>query len=236
MILVPFSVAAQSNSSKEKECSMHLGLDLQTKYVWRGMEMMSEDATPVLFPQINYQNQGFYAYLMGGTSLNGKYSELDFGISYTHRWISIGINDYYYPTTVGLNDRYFNFASTDTGHWLEGMITISPEKIPVHLILSNFFYGADKNLEGEQAFSTYIEVGAHYDFSENNSLLAAIGAASGKSCYNGYDRGFGVCNIEIGYSYGLKVCKDWALPLRVTYIANPVREKAFINFSTSLVF
>ena len=31
-----------------------LGLDVQTKYIWRGMEMMTEDAAPVLFPSVNY--------------------------------------------------------------------------------------------------------------------------------------------------------------------------------------
>lgn len=111
--------------------------------------MMQENATPVLFPQINYQNQGLYAYVTGGTSLNGKYSELDFGVSYTYRWISVSVNDYYYPATVGLNDRYLNFAAKETGHWLEGVVTISPEKIPAYLTLSNFFYGADKNPDGK---------------------------------------------------------------------------------------
>ena len=42
-----------------------LGLDLQTKYVWRGMEMMTEDAAPVLFPSINYSYSGLFIYAMG---------------------------------------------------------------------------------------------------------------------------------------------------------------------------
>lgn len=223
-------------ASFAQESHLHIGLDLQTKYVWRGMEMMQENATPVLFPQINYQNQGLYAYVTGGTSLNGKYSELDFGVSYTYRWISVSVNDYYYPATVGLNDRYLNFAAKETGHWLEGVVTISPEKIPAYLTLSNFFYGADKNPDGKQAYSTYLEAGAHYDFSGHGRIFATVGAACNESCYNGYEHGFGVCNLGIGYTYGLQVFKDRILPLGVTYIVNPVREKAFINFSASLAF
>ena len=69
--------------AKLKKSNFHLGIDLQTKYVWRGMEMMTEDAAPVVFPQVNYQYKGFYLYVMGGYALNGKYAEVDMGISYT---------------------------------------------------------------------------------------------------------------------------------------------------------
>ena len=79
-----------------------LGLDLQTKYVWRGMEMMSEDAAPVLFPSVNYSWKGFYAYFMGGYAVNGKYAEVDAGISYTLSDFTVGIYDYYYPIRLDL--------------------------------------------------------------------------------------------------------------------------------------
>lgn len=36
-----------------------LGIDVQTKYMWRGMEMMPEDSAPVLFPSLNYTYKGF---------------------------------------------------------------------------------------------------------------------------------------------------------------------------------
>ena len=49
-----------------------LGLDVQTKYVWRGMEMMTEDAAPVLFPAINYTYKGLYIY----ATFRGKFQPL----------------------------------------------------------------------------------------------------------------------------------------------------------------
>lgn len=64
------------------ESHFHLGLDIQTKYVWRGMEMMPEESSPVAFPGINYQWNGLYAYAMGGYAVNGKYAEVDLGVSY----------------------------------------------------------------------------------------------------------------------------------------------------------
>ena len=61
-------VNAQEDSLKHKS-NFHLGIDLQTKYIWRGMEMMTNEAAPVVFPQINYQYKGLFAYVMGGYSI-----------------------------------------------------------------------------------------------------------------------------------------------------------------------
>ena len=229
-------IAENELDNNKKTSNFHLALDMQTKYIWRGMEMMIEEPTPVIFPQMNYQYKGFYAYVMGGYSLNGKYNEVDFGVSYTYKWITLGVNDYYYPTTTTAKDQYFNYGKKNTGHWLEGVITISPEKIPAYLTISNFFYGADKKMNGEQAYSTYIEAGTYYDYSKNNRLGVSIGAACSESIYNGYEKGFGICNVEIKYTHTLEFENGWSLPLNVAYIINPINEKSFVNFSTSLAF
>lgn len=221
--------------AKLTESNFHLGVDLQTKYIWRGMEMITQDAAPVLFPNINYSNKGFYAYVMGGYSINGKYSEVDLGLSYTYKWITIGINDYYYPTTTTPQDQYFNFKARETGHWLEAVVTIAPEKIPVYLTVSNFFAGADKDMDGNQAYSTYAELGTYYDFLNDHKLSLAVGAALNKSCYNGYDKNFSICNIELKYTYNLAI-KNFTLPLSVAYIMNPVYEKSHVNFIANFAF
>lgn len=221
--------------AKLRESNFHLGADLQTKYIWRGMEMMTDEAAPVVSPNINYSNKGFYAYVMGGYAINGKYSEVDLGVSYTYKWLTVGINDYYYPTTNVPEDQYFNFKSGETGHWLEAAVTIAPEKIPVYLTVSNFFAGADKKADGKQAYSTYAEVGTHYDFLNDHSLALAVGAAFNQSCYNGYEHDFSVCNIELKYTYNVAI-KDFTLPLSVAYIINPVYEKSHVNFTAPFAF
>lgn len=227
--------AGYSQESKKNESNFHLGIDLQSKYIWRGMEMMTEEAAPVVFPQINYQNNGLYAYVMGGYSINGKYCEVDLGVSYTYKWLTVGVNDYYYPTTIAAEDHYFNFKSRETGHWFEGVVTVAPESIPAYLTVSNFFAGADKKAMGKQAYSTYAEIGGHYDFLDDHSLALAVGAAFNKSCYNGYEHDFGVCNIELKYIYSLAL-KNTTVPLSVAYIINPIYEKAHINFTASFAF
>ena len=196
---------------------------------------MTNEAALLLFPTSNYSNKVLYAYVMGGYAINGKYSEVDLGLSYTYKWFTIGINDYYYPTTTVPQDQYFNMKKDATGHWLEAVITIAPEKIPAYLTVSNFFYGADKNLDGKQAYSTYAELGGHYDFLNDHRIALAVGAAFNKSCYNGYDHNFSVCNIELKYTYNVAL-KNFTLPLSVAYILNPVYEKSHVNFIMNFAF
>lgn len=244
IVFVSVAVCAYAEDSMEKngfgarmrQSNFHLGIDFQTKYVWRGMEMIPSNSAPVLFPQVNYQYGGLCTYAMGGYSLNGNYAEVDLGVNYTWNCLTMGINDYFYPALDTLQDIYFNFNRYTSGHWLEAFATFAPEKIPAYLTVSNFFYGADKTPDGKQAYSTYVELGGYYDFLESNRLSLVIGAACNSSCYTGYETGFGVCNLEFKYTYTVLFEHDWFIPLNVSYIINPVREKSFINFSTSFVF
>ena len=110
-----------------RESNFHVGIDIQTKYMWRGMEMITNESAPVLFPSVNYQYRGLFVYAMGGYSINGKYSEVDLGVSYSCNGFTIGVYDYYYPTVDSNKDKYFG-GDKHTGHWLEAAITFAPEK------------------------------------------------------------------------------------------------------------
>ncbi len=217
-----------------------LGLDVQTKYVWRGMEMMTEDSAPVLFPSINYSYKGLFIYAMGGYAINGKYAEVDLGASYTlDNGIGFTFNDYYYPAVDTNQDEYLG-GGKHTGHWLEAVVSYTPGKIPFWATLSNFFYGADKyindNGKEKQAYSTYLELGTYYDFLNYNRISFTLGTALNKSCYNGYEHDFSVCNLELKYTYNVNFKSGWTLPLNVAYIYNPVFDKSFVNFTANFAF
>lgn len=225
--------------AKMKSPDFHLGLDVQTKYMWRGMEMMADESAPVLFPNLNFQWNGIYVYAMGGYAINGKYAEVDLGISYSWKGFTIGFNDYYYPTTSGKDDEYL--GGGHNGHWLEACITYSPANLPLWISASNFFCGDDDVYEDEhgnrkQAYSTYLEVGTYYDFLENNKLSLAVGVTPGSSCYTDYKKNFSVCNIDLKYTYNVNFKSGWNLPLNVEYIYNPSFNKSYINFIANIVF
>lgn len=225
--------------AKLKSSNFHLGLDLQTKYVWRGMEMMPEESSPVVFPGINYQWKGLYAYAMGGYAINGKYAEVDLGVSYTWKGLTVGMSDYYYPTVNGKDDEYV--GGKHNGHWLEASITYAPEKVPLWITVSNFFAGdddvySDTSENEKQAYSTYMEVGTYYDFLDNNRLSLAVGMTPNKSCYTNYQKKFAVCNLDLKYTYNVQFKNGWTLPLSAEYIYNLSFDKSYVNFIANFAF
>lgn len=210
-------------------------LELQTKYVWRGIEY---GTAPTLFPSLSYSTAGFNAYVMGGYSWNGSHSEVDLGVSYTYKGFTLGVNDYYYPTSTGESDKYFNYKGKTTGHWFEGTLGYSYEKLPVPLwaLVSTYFAGADKRPEsGKQAWSTYAEIGGRYDFKYEMYVSLAVGAALNKSFYNDYAHGFSVCNVNLRYGKTF-AAGPFTFPLGVSFTVNPLREKVFISFNGAICF
>lgn len=213
--------------------NFHLSLGIQSKYMWRGIEY---GTSPVLFPMLNYEYKGFNVYGMGGYAIDGSHQEVDLGISYSIKGFTFSINDYYYPTAVGKDDQYFNFKSKETGHWFEGCIQYSPEYLPFWMLLSTYFAGADKlPTTHKYAWSSYLEVGGHYDFNDENQLLLSIGTALNKSFYNDYVHYFSVCNIELKYAHTFTF-KKFTVPVSTSYIINPLREKSYVAFSAGFKY
>lgn len=217
------SIPTSHNSSP-----FSISLELTTKYMWRAIEY--GDA-PTTFAIINYEHKGFSVYAEGVYTVNGSHSEVDLGVAYNHKWLSVGINDYYYPSSVGEKDKYFKLSSRQTGHYLEGVVTIAPEKIPLWLTLSTYFWGADKKPSNDKnAYSSYAEVGYKHAFNDNNAASVAVGAALNKGFYTDYEHGFNVVNITAKYETNFKF-GTYRLPVSASYILNPYRNKSYVTLS-----
>lgn len=232
--LVAGNIIEEQNSNggntSQKENDFHMSLMVQSKYMWRGIEY---GTSPVLFPTLSYDNDGLYIYGMGGYATDGSHQEVDLGISYSIGGLTISVNDYYYPTAVGQDDQYFNFKGKETGHWMEGCLQYSPQKIPFWILLSTYFAGADRNPDNNnQAWSSYAEIGGRYDFDDENNLSLALGAALNKSFYNDYAHSLSICNVELKYAHDFSY-KKITIPVSVSYIVNPFREKSYVTFTAA---
>lgn len=226
-------VKRNSWGAKLKESPVHLGIELQTKYMWRGIEY---GTAPTIFPQISFDKLGLNIYAMGGYAVNGSHSEVDLGISYSFYGVTIGLNDYYYPSAVGENDKYFNFKRGETGHYLEAVVGYYPEKLPFWILASTYVAGAD-TLPGttKNAFSSYLELGLHYDFLDDHRIALACGMALNKSFYNDYEKKFSVSNVMLQYTYNVRI-NWWTLPLKAALVYNPYRNKFYFTASAYFGF
>lgn len=215
----------------QKESPFTASLELSSKYMWRGIEY---GTAPVAFPMLAYNYEGLNVFAMGAYAFDGSHQEVDFGLSYSYKnYFTIGLADYYYPSSVGSYDKYFDFRNKSTGHSVEAYATLTPLKLPFWLTISTYVYGADKNLEGKQAFSSYAELGYTFAFDESNALSFAVGANLNRGFYTDYEYGFNVVNASIKYATAFKL-GNFILPVSASYIFNPFKNKGY--FTISLYF
>lgn len=215
------------SQSSLKESNILFSLELSGKYVWRGIEY---GTAPLVFQMLSYNYKGFNVFAMGAYAVNGSHQEVDLGMSYKYRGIIIGLSDYYYPSSVGEKDTYFKCSNRSTGHSIEAYLTFAMQKIPLWFTLSTFVYGSDKKINGNQAFSSYTEVGYTYNFNDNNALSLACGVNLNKGFYTNFEKGLNVVNITLKYTTFFQL-GGFKLPVSASYIINPYKEKLFFTFS-----
>lgn len=230
LMLGTLTVNAQES---EKKSPFSGSVELTTKYLWRGQEY---GEAPTFFPTLNYSLGGLSIYATGAYTFDNSWREADLGISYTVGDFTVGVVDYYYPTIVGSNDKYFNFKNKETGHLLEGCLSYAPSSLPISVLVSTFFYGDDKKENGDQAWSSYAELGYHYDFSETNIVSVALGASLNKSFYDSFETGFSIVNVAVKYETELYAAKKFTIPASVQYVVNPQKEKGYLSLSLGINF
>ena len=233
LLLSAFMICALSVNAQEteKKSPFSASVELTSKYLWRGQEY---GEAPTILPTINCALGGVNIYATGAYTFDNSWREADLGVSYTYKDFTIGVVDYYYPTPTGERDKLFEFDSDKTGHLFEGCLSYDPASLPIRAMVSTFFAGADKNLDGKQAWSTYAEVGYHYDFTESNIFSVTLGASLNKSLYNNFETGFSVVNIAFKYQTEIPTGKKFSIPVSAQYVINPQKEKSYIAFSIGL--
>lgn len=231
--LILMSVLPANAQETEKKSPFSGSVELTTKYLWRGQEY---GEAPTFFPTLNFSTGGLCIYATGAYTFDNSWREADLGVSYSLGDFTIGVVDYYYPTMVGENDSYFNYKNKETGHALDGCLSYAPSSLPISIMVSTFFYGADKKENGDQAWSTYAELGYHHSFTESDMLSVALGASLNKSLYNNFETGFSIVNIALKYQREIYAAKRFSIPASVQYVVNPQKEKNYLSFSLGLNF
>lgn len=216
----------------------HVGLELHTKYVWRGQEMMVSESAPVVFTELYYKYKGWRAYTKGGYATNGQFSQVNLGVDYNYKWVTVGLTDYYFPDLTSVEDDYTNFNHGETRHLLEASLGIAPKKFPLTFMIATMIAGDDKydSHEDHQAYSTYAEIGTWYEFLDANRLSLNLGFCNDRSLYNDRSNFCNNVNIDLKYTYNLRLTSGRIVPLSASYLLNPIRDKAFVNFSMRFDF
>ncbi len=200
------------------------GADFVSSYVWRG----AMGARASVQPYAEASAGNFAVGTWGSTDINGENSEVDFYASYGVGNFSATVTNYWWE---GEDVRYFGGKT----HYLEVALgyTIC-ESFPLSLSVNTMVYGGadDLNAKGDQAYSTYIELG-YPVLTGDVALDVAVGFTPADGMYADE---FDVCNIAARLSKSIAVTDSFELPLFVDTILNPAANRAYLVFGTSLCF
>lgn len=242
-LLLLASISFLNFSYSQEIDKLDFNLNLETSHIWNGIIVSKAPAAGI---DINYafdKKNNLKLGVWGGVGLsdaNGKhYQEVDYYFKYnTARW-GLGIWDVFNNTDLtGKADEIFNYDNKTTGHRLDlrGYYVLS-ENFPLKLDVVTSFYGNDRNVKGDQTFSTY--TGLTYSVLRDKKVDLDVFFGTAFNLGKGYNfYGDGTKDFDV-VNFGLTVSKDvpvlgYKLPVSATAMWNPSRKEGIIHLSTQL--
>ena len=218
---------ATAVSSVTAQSSFQLtgGVDLVSKYVWRGVYQSGAS----LQPAIGVEYAGFSLGAWGSTTFGGsEFKELDVALGYSVAGFSAAVTDYYWSGENGsFYDHYMD------SHLFEGTLSYRfGPKFPLYVSWSTFFAGdMDKDAEGKQQYSSYFEIG--YDFSfQSVDFTASLGGAPWDSYAwlvpAGDKKDFQISQISLKATKEIRFSPKYAVAVFLQGIASPATDMAHL--------
>jgi hypothetical protein len=242
----------ESSSSSPR---IDLGADFVSRYIWRGKDYGN---SPSIQPNVSFSAAGFkigawgcYGISEYKTKINdstiidmGHYAETDFFVSYTYKWVTLGVTDYFFPNPLIPNNgnKYFNYNNRTTGHTFEVCLSFNgTDKVPLQIFAGTFIYGADKGKDStgvygtgdKNNFSTYFEVSYLFTIKkvgvDMKPFIAGIPFGS-----VWYGEKAGIVNLGFTATKPIKITKGFTLPVYTSVITNPQAQSIFFVFGFTL--
>ncbi len=210
--------------------SLDLGLDVQSRYIWRGIQLGGNSASAqpwVEFSSGSFSIGAWGAYNLGGTGI-GNEADLYVGYAFSDAF-SLTVTDYFFPTEGNFNG-YWPYS----GHVFEAMLSFAgTESFPIGISAATNFAGADKDGNGDQNYSTYVELSYGTSFGETAFSVALGGVLGDDGGYYLTD-GSGIINFTLGAAKAIKLSDSFSLPVNGALTFNPDSEDFFLTFGFSL--
>lgn len=230
ILAIAILVSGLVSVSAQDKATVSVGADLVSSYVWRGVFFSGASLQPTL--AVSYKGLSLGAW--GSTDLiDASYKEFDLSAFYTTGAFKVGLTDYWW---TGKDKNYFSKVDGVSGHYLEGTVGYVGSKFG--LTWNTIFLGdQDKDANGDQMFSTYVE-GA-YNFKVGDiALTAALGVSPWESNPTvGYHKvpqdgsnkdGFQVSNISLKATKSLKISDAVSIPVYVQGIISPAADQSHL--------
>lgn len=236
-IIVAFTICLVSITGVKAQ-EINIQGDFVSSYIWRGMYQTGFSIQPTL----GFKAAGFSLTAWGSTDLDGTSSsegaaakEIDLTAAYTfgESGLTLSVADLWWAGQGA--KKYFHFNSHETAHHFEAGLayTLPVKKFPLSLAWYTMFAGMDKNTEGKQNYSSYVEL--NYPFSVKGVGLNATCGFVPYQAINQYgNNGFSVTNLALKGSKDIKITDSFSLPIFAQVIWNPCLEDTHFVFGFTL--
>ncbi len=230
LILSTASLFAGAQTGEQADATspfeVSLGTDIVSRYVWRGTDF---GRSPSIQPTLKVSAYGVSIGTWGAftTTNTTPVQEADLFLSYTTNssLFTVTLNDYFFPNDTVARNHYFNYNKNQTGHVLEGMVSLNAsEKLPFGLLAGYNFYGADKDN------SVYVEV-SYNSMVKTIPVTVFCGATTGKGIYGSEA---GVINLGVKATKEIQVSETFKIPFYTSLITNPNTGNIFIVLGVTL--
>jgi hypothetical protein len=206
-------------STMSAKAQFATGADLVTSYVWRGIPQEgSNGGTPNIQPYVSFTTGKLTLGSWASGSFSGNVKEVDLYATYAFSSaFAFTLTDYNY--NFASQPNYFKYG-TGTGHVFEGTLAYTGSAFSASL--NTMFAGADKLANGNNALSTYFELG----YQVNPLAKLFLGGSLANSATYG-TTGFGITNLGIKVSKTIAITDKFSLPVYGILGANPYAKNAF---------
>ncbi len=226
--------AASSLQAQEKsDVNISFGSDLASSYVWRGFQ---QGTMPAVQPWGELSYKGFTLGTWGSYELGGTNKEIDIYAKYTYSNFSLQFIDLFFPGYVGLNQDFFNFKNSETGHAAELALSFNgSETIPFSVYGGMIVYGAaiDPKVTdmSKTNKSSYFEINYLGEAKDLNYTIFAGFTPSESALYATTE--FSFINVGFSVKKAIKITDQFSVPLKLTVASNPNAKKLFLAMVAS---
>ena len=230
-------VCSTVNAQEESKVKFNVQGDLVSSYIWRGMFQTGASIQPTLglsvgnFSVTAWGSTDFDGY-QASEGLGNKEIDLTLAYAFGNSGLTLSVADLWWAGQ-GAN-KYFNFKSHETAHHFEAGLayTLPVEKFPLSVAWYTMFAGMDKNAEGKQNYSSYVEL--NFPFTVK---MVDLNATCGLVPYEAPQyvaNGFCVTNVALKGTTAIKFSDSFSLPIFAQAIWNPRIEDAHVVFGITL--
>ncbi|MFW5708531.1 MAG: hypothetical protein ACOCX0_01760 [Bacteroidota bacterium] len=219
--------------SARAQGTFNVSLDAKNMHYWRGLRVSDGFVTA---PMVGYYSESLSIFAWGGLSLDGQYREVSKIISYSTGNFSVTLLDIFNFT--GLADAdYFNFKADETNHITDLSLGYNfGQEIPLNLMWATIIYGNDRDSNGDNRYSTYLE--ASYSVLADNYVVQpyvaagfALAGADDNSLYGA--KAFDLVNLGLRVSRSV-ILGNHTIPVTGTMGYNPSLKQASVEIAISL--